>query len=184
MLEEGDGRLAILAVGDDDQNIYAFRGANVEFIRRFQKDYKCGTVYLVENYRSSDHIIQAANQLIAGNQDRMKREHPIRIDRLRKSEPAGGAWANRDPLAQGRVQRLLVENHFQQAHAVYAEIMRLKSLDPALDWADIAVLGRTKALVDGVRAFLADKQVPVRVGLGSGLPLHRMREVHGFLLGL
>ncbi len=183
-LEEGDGRLAILAVGDDDQNIYAFRGANVQFIRRFQEEYTCGTVCLVENYRSSNHIIQAANRLIAGNRDRMKREQPIRIDRLRQSEPAGGSWAERDPLAQGRVQRLRVGNHCQQSQAVYAEMMRLKSLDPSLDWADFAMLGRTRALVDGVRAFLEDKQVPARVGLSSGLPLQRVREVHRFLLAL
>jgi len=183
-LEEGNGRLSIMAVGDDDQNIYAFRGANVEFIRRFQEDYKCGTVYLVENYRSSDHIIQAANQLIAQNKDRMKREHPIRIDRLRRPEPAGGAWAKRDPLGQGRVQRLRVADPFHQAHAVFEEMMRLKSLDPALDWSDVAVLGRTKAVVDGVRAILEDKQVPVRIGLESGLPLHRVREVQWFLSGL
>jgi len=38
-LDEGEGRLSILAVGDDDQNIYTFRGANVRFIRQFHKDY-------------------------------------------------------------------------------------------------------------------------------------------------
>ncbi len=89
-LEEGDGRLAILAVGDDDQNIYAFRGANVDFIQRFQTDYNCRTIHLVENYRSSGHIIDAANTLISKNRDRMKAGHPIRIDRCRRAEAPGG----------------------------------------------------------------------------------------------
>ena len=43
-LEDGDGQLSIMAVGDDDQNIYAFRGANVEFIRKFQNDYQAKVV--------------------------------------------------------------------------------------------------------------------------------------------
>ena len=89
-LAEADGRLTIMAVGDDDQNIYAFRGANVQFIRRFQADYGATITYLVENYRSSRHIIGAANQLIGRNHDRMKGGYPIRIDRVRQDQPAGG----------------------------------------------------------------------------------------------
>ena len=52
-LDDADLKLSILAVGDDDQNIYTFRGANVEFIRRFQQDYEAEVHYLVENYRST-----------------------------------------------------------------------------------------------------------------------------------
>ncbi|MGB5833024.1 MAG: RecQ family ATP-dependent DNA helicase, partial [Thiohalocapsa sp.] len=76
-----DDRLTLLAVGDDDQNIYSFRGASVEYIRRFQQDYDAELHYLVENYRSSGYIIAAANALIGHNQERMKRDQPIRIDR-------------------------------------------------------------------------------------------------------
>jgi ATP-dependent DNA helicase RecQ len=180
-LEEGDGRLAIMAVGDDDQNIYAFRGANVEFIKHFQDDYKCASVYLVENYRSTANIILAANQLIAHNRDRMKHEHPIRINRQREADPPGGAWEQRDPLGKGRVQRLIVNDPYHQALAVFDEMMRLKSLDPALDWTRFAVLGRTRAMLDMVRAVLEKQKVPMRVSLESGLPLHRVREVHRFL---
>ncbi|HUC85782.1 MAG TPA: RecQ family ATP-dependent DNA helicase, partial [Candidatus Acidoferrales bacterium] len=71
-LDDPDLKLSILAVGDDDQNIYAFRGANVEFIRRFREDYEAEVHYLVENYRSTRHIIEAANHLIEVNRDRMK----------------------------------------------------------------------------------------------------------------
>ena len=88
-----------MAVGDDDQNVYAFRGANVAFIQRFQEDYtRSKTVYMVENFRSSGHIISAANQLIAANRDRMKGDHPIRINRRRKNDPPGGPWDTTDPL--------------------------------------------------------------------------------------
>src|SRR5664279_857244 len=68
-LEDADLKLSILAVGDDDQNIYAFRGANVEFIGRFQQDYEAEVHYLVENYRSTRYIIEAATDLIAANVD-------------------------------------------------------------------------------------------------------------------
>ena len=80
-LDDPDFKLSILAVGDDDQNIYAFRGTNVEFIRRFRQDYDADVHYLVENYRSTRYITEAANQFIACNTDRMKTEHPIRVDR-------------------------------------------------------------------------------------------------------
>src|SRR5439155_17308848 len=69
-LNDADLKLSILAVGDDDQNIYTFRGANVGFIRRFQRDYEAEVHYLVENYRSTRYIIEAANQLIGANTDR------------------------------------------------------------------------------------------------------------------
>ena len=46
--KEGDTRLSIMAVGDDDQNIYAFRKTSVGFIRRFTEDYQAEPVYLVE----------------------------------------------------------------------------------------------------------------------------------------
>ncbi len=90
--EEGERRMAILAVGDDDQNIYRFRGASVEFIRKFQHDYQADIHYLIENYRSTAHIIAAANCLIARNTERMKTGHPIRINAARQNLPPGGKW--------------------------------------------------------------------------------------------
>ncbi|MBK9685828.1 MAG: UvrD-helicase domain-containing protein [Betaproteobacteria bacterium] len=72
-LADPDAKLSIMAVGDDDQNIYSFRHASVEFIRRFQADYDgATTTYLVENFRSTQNIIAAANQVIQRAADRMK----------------------------------------------------------------------------------------------------------------
>ena len=105
-LEDEDGKLTLFAVGDDDQNIYAFRGASVEFIRRFQEDYGPRPSYLVGNYRSTGHIIAAANAVIEPARERMKAGHPIRIDRARAKGPPGGAWEALDPVARGRVQIL------------------------------------------------------------------------------
>ena len=180
-LNESEGRLSIMAVGDDDQNIYAFKGANVGFIKRFQEDYGARTVYMVENYRSSAHIIRAANQLIDANRDRMKIEHPIRINRQRKEDAPGGPWAKIDPLCQGRVQRLVVQTPAQQAEALYREMIRLKELKPSLAWDDCAILGRTHRVLTPVRALLEEKGLPIKRGLESGLPLYRIREIHHFL---
>ena len=79
--QDEDGKLSLFAVGDDDQNIYAFSGASVEFIRRFADDYAAKPAFLVENYRSTAHIIAAANAVIGPAADRMKRDQPIEIDR-------------------------------------------------------------------------------------------------------
>ena len=48
-LAEEDDRISLFAVGDDDQNIYAFIGASVEFIRRFEADYGASPAYLTDN---------------------------------------------------------------------------------------------------------------------------------------
>jgi ATP-dependent DNA helicase RecQ len=176
-LAEDDGRLSILAVGDDDQNIYTFRGANVHFIRQFQNDYSKNVIYLVENYRSSKHIIAASNALIRFNRDRMKGAYPICINRERQPNLPGGRWEHLDPVSKGRVQIVSVQDAVHQALYVKNEIDRLKKLDPKTDWTDMAVLSRTKAPLAAVRAVLEAAQYPVKTVLSKGLPLHRVREI-------
>ncbi|WP_437695034.1 3'-5' exonuclease, partial [Achromobacter xylosoxidans] len=66
------GGAAIFAVGDDDQSIYAFRGANVGNMSDFERDYARGTVIRLEqNYRSYGHILDSANALIGHNSGRL-----------------------------------------------------------------------------------------------------------------
>ena len=63
---------AIFAVGDDDQSIYAFRGANVGNMSAFERDFKVkNLIKLEQNYRSHGHILDSANYLIANNQKRL-----------------------------------------------------------------------------------------------------------------
>ena len=177
-----DARLTLLAVGDDDQNIYAFRGASVEYIRRFHQDYDAELHYLVENYRSSAHIIQAANALIAHNRARMKADQPIRIDRGRAQAPAGGRWAELDRHARGRVLVQQVPDAGRQAAAIVARMQTLHRLGGG-SWRDFAILARRHAVLAPVRALCEHMGIPVR--LGADLPgLHRIREIHAFLAAL
>lgn len=65
----------ICVVGDDSQSIYAFRGAKIENILNFQKDYpRCKVFRLEQNYRSTQTIVSAANSLIARNESRIKKD--------------------------------------------------------------------------------------------------------------
>ncbi|MGR9108838.1 MAG: UvrD-helicase domain-containing protein, partial [Gammaproteobacteria bacterium] len=179
-----DARLTFLAVGDDDQNIYAFRGSSNDFIHRFQQDYQASVEYLVENYRSTARIIDAANELISLHRNRMKVDHPIRIDHARKDDPAGGRFQRLDPLGQGRVQILEVpRDAIGQAVVVMTEFARLKSLDAAGDWSDFAVLARNRATLDPVRAWCHLHAVAYRMSErdGSGPKFHQTREAYRLL---
>lgn len=73
LLTEGNNNLFV--VGDDDQSIYGWRGAKIENIFKFQKDYPDHQVVRLEqNYRSTGHILKAANTLITHNEGRMGKE--------------------------------------------------------------------------------------------------------------
>jgi ATP-dependent DNA helicase RecQ len=181
-LDDADQKLSILAVGDDDQNIYTFRGANVRFIRQFQQDYDAEVHYLVENYRSTRHIIEATNLLIAANKDRMKTAHPIRIDRRRRMLDPGGEFARMDLSSRGKVRVIEVAYSSFQAQAVLDEIRRLNQIG-ASDWSGMAVLSREHADLAPIRALAERESIPIRwvAGRNAIPPLHRIRELHGFL---
>lgn len=182
---EEEGRLCIMAVGDDDQNIYAWRETNNQYIERFKQDYQAHISYLTDNYRSSDYIIGAANQIISHNPQRLKKEHPIHINAARQHHAPGGMWQTLDALRQGRVLRLQLQASLTasanvQAQAAMEELQRLLSLssEGVLDWQSCAVLARSHRYLwpvqawcekHGIRYFLAaDKE--------SELPIIRQRS--------
>jgi ATP-dependent DNA helicase RecQ len=181
-IDDADQRLAIVAVGDDDQNIYSFRGANVQFIRRFEHDYRADVHYLVENYRATRYLIEAANRLIANNTDRMKTAQPIRIDAQRELSPPGGEFGQRDPRTRSKVQRLAVPDEHAQAAAALAELERLHDLG-VTDWSSIAVLSRTHRELGQVRVLAEERGIPIRwwVDRNQIPPLHQVREIHTVL---
>ena len=142
-LADKDDKLSLFAVGDDDQNIYAFNGSSVEFIRRFEADYGAKPAFLSDNYRSTSHLISAANSVIEPARQRMKTGNPIHVDRAREKERPGGVWAERDPVSRGRVQVLLGgDTSISQAQTVVAELKRLSSLTSDWSWSTCAVVAR------------------------------------------
>ncbi|HNC51597.1 MAG TPA: RecQ family ATP-dependent DNA helicase [Accumulibacter sp.] len=180
-----ESRLNLFAVGDDDQNIYAFNGASVEFIRRFESDYAARTVPLVDNYRATAHLIDVANRLIAPAANRMKAAHPIRIDRARRREPAGGAWAKLDPVASGRVQILPAGSDARtQAIAVLGELQRLAGLAPAWDWARCAVIAREWKWLQPLRSLCEVRGIPVQMANEESAQFWRQRDTQLLLAWL
>ncbi len=173
-----DDKLTLMAVGDDDQNIYQFRGANIGFIRQFEQDYQARQHFLLENYRSSQHIINAANQLIQVNKDRMKQQQPIRINQGRLGLPAGGRWEKLDPLAKGRVQIISCQNELYQAQALTQELLRLRQLDNSLDWTQCAVLAKEWRTLNLLRTCFEAENIAMSLALpkNSQPPPFRIRE--------
>ena len=181
-LEDDAGKLTVFAVGDDDQNIYAFNGASVEFIRRFEADYGPKPTYLIANYRSTGHIVAAANAIIEPALKRMKAGHAIRIDRARAKDPPGGVWGELDPVSRGRVQILSVgRDPILQARAGMAELLRLAALAPNWDWSRCAVIARAWEYLVPVRAFCEANEIPAQMGDEEIPGFWRLREIRTFV---
>ncbi len=124
LLDGGENHF--FAVGDDDQSIYAFRGARPENMRRFLSELRAETVIRLEqNYRSTEKILQAANKLIARNKNRLGKTLTT----------AGGAG---EPVVLQKAASDLSE-----ADDIAAAVLRATEEDVCAD--DIAVLYRTNA---------------------------------------
>ena len=181
-LAEDDARLNLFAVGDDDQNIYAWKGASVRFIRRFAQDYRAKAEYLVENYRSSRHVIEAANRCIEGAAERLKRGHELRIDARRRRDPPGGPWAARDGIAAGKVQILNVKGgRLSQAVVAVEEFKRLSGLDPDWQWSRCAIIAKEWKDLDPARSACRARGIPVQSAREELQSFWRARETQRFL---
>jgi ATP-dependent DNA helicase RecQ len=177
-----DTRLNLFAVGDDDQNIYAFSGASVEFIRRFETDYAARAVHLVDNYRATAHLIDAANRLIAPAAHRMKAAQPIRIDRARRQQPPGGDGrrSTRWRRAASRSCRSVADAR-TQAVAVLGELQRLASLTPDWDWTRCAVIAREWQWLQPLRSFCELHGIPVQMAREESAQFWRQRDTQWLL---
>ena len=176
-LADEDDKLSLFAVGDDDQNIYSFRGSSVEFIRRFEADYGAKPAFLTDNYRSTNHIIAASNAVIEPSRERMKTGNPIQVDRTRSKESPGGAWAEIDPVAGGRVQILPGgDTPISQAQVVVAELKRLSNLSPNWNWSACAVAAREWSLLDPVRSLCELEGIPVQMANEEFTGIWHLRE--------
>jgi len=116
----------VCAVGDPDQSIYAFRGADIRNILEFERDFgETRTIALEQNYRSTNTILQSANAVIAHNRERKPKN----------------LWSE---LGEGEPVRVLeVEDEHAEARFVAAEIAML--VEEGYNGAEIAVFYRTNA---------------------------------------
>lgn len=181
-VQDDERKLSLFAVGDDDQNVYAFDGASVEFIRRFEEDYTAKPMFLTENYRSTAHIIAAANSIIAPAVGRMKAEHPITVNRARVKAAAGGDWQEIDPVGQGRVLVIPAgADPLAQAVVVMSELQRLLERAQTPDWAGTAVVAREWKYLDPVRSYCELNGIPVQMANEEASYFWRLREVQALL---
>lgn len=198
-LASSEDRLSLMAVGDDDQNIYEFNGTNVRYIRQFESDYQAIRFNLLENYRSSAHIIACANQVIAPARDRMKAGQALVINHARRNQPDGGCWHHQDPVLTGRVHILQVPASPLQAAALALDaLQRLYALRGDTQeggrWGHFAVLGHNHSDLDALHHLARQRSIPVRrfpkkdtrqdtAGKDDAttIPLHTSREGAGLL---
>ncbi|WP_244665927.1 RecQ family ATP-dependent DNA helicase [Pseudorhizobium halotolerans] len=181
-IDDKELRLSLFAVGDDDQNIYAFAGASIRFIRQFEADYSARPMFLVENYRSTAHIVAAANAVIAPAAARMKAGHDIAIDRKRSKAPPGGEMEALDPVARGRVQVLdCPSGDNAQAMTAIDELVRLSRLDPEWSWSRAAIIARDWRRLAPVRAYAETLGIPVEMANESLPSIWRLREMQQFI---
>lgn len=181
-VEDPDSRLSLFAVGDDDQNIYSFKGASVAFIRRFEEDYGAKATYLIENYRSTFNIIHAANRVIAPAAERMKSGHDIVVNRARRRARSGGELERVDMVVRGRVQVLVTgANRMMQAVAAVEELIRLSKLDIEWNWARTAVVARNWRDLHPVRSLCEAKGIPVQVADEEPVNFWRLREMQALI---
>ena len=181
-LSDAEAKLTLFAVGDDDQNIYAFKGSSVRYIRSFELDYNARPKFLTDNYRSTRHIIEAANTVIEPARDRMKVNNEIHIDKARANEAAGGPWADRDPVAGGRVQILPAgRDAISQAQATMTELQRLAGLESDWEWSACAVVARKWAYLEPVRSICELEGIPVQMANEEAPNVWHLRETQALL---
>ncbi|NJR40215.1 MAG: DNA helicase PcrA [Leptolyngbyaceae cyanobacterium CSU_1_4] len=156
-------------VGDADQSIYSFRAADFTILMDFQGDFGDGLhdddtrtmVKLEENYRSTDNIIQAANELIDNNTERIDKV-------LRPTRGAGESiYCHR------------AEDETDEANFVVSQIRDLELTNPELHWGSFAILYRTNAQSRAFEDVLVKYAVPYTVV--GGLRFYDRREVKDVL---
>ena len=139
----------VCVVGDTDQSIYAFRGADYRNILQFEKAFPdVYTVVLAQNYRSTQVILDAANAVISNNVERKPKE----------------LWTE---VGSGdKIVRYYAEDEDEEARFVVSELKRLHRHE-AINWREMAVFYRTNAQSRVIEEFLIDADIPYRVVGGT-----------------
>jgi DNA helicase-2/ATP-dependent DNA helicase PcrA len=151
----------ICVVGDDAQSIYAFRGANINNILNFQKDYENVQLYRLEqNYRSSKNIVEAANNVIDKNK--------TKLDKI--------VWTSNDDGPKIKVHRSLTDG--EEGRFVAATIFEQKMQNQMLN-GQFAILYRTNAQSRAMEDALRKRDIPYRIY--GGLSFYQRKEIKDVL---
>lgn len=151
----------ICVVGDDAQSIYAFRGANIQNILNFKKDYPdMKTFKLEQNYRSTKTIVNAANSVIAKNKDQFKKE----------------VWTQNEQGEKIKVFRALTDN--EEGAQIARSIFETKMSRQAHE-GNFAILYRTNAQSRAMEEALRKLNIPYRIF--GGLSFYKRKEIKDLL---
>lgn len=151
----------ICVVGDDAQSIYAFRGANINNILNFQRDYDQVKVYRLEqNYRSTKNIVQAANSIIDKNK--------TKLDKI--------VWTANEEGGKVKVNQCMTDA--DEGRFVASTIFETK-MNHQLKNGDFAVLYRTNAQSRAIEDALRKKDIPYRIY--GGLSFYQRKEIKDVL---
>ena len=141
LLAEGSGNLCV--VGDEDQSIYRFRGATIENILSFEKQFNARVIKLEQNYRSTETILDAANAVIKNNTQRKGKN----------------LWSD---LGEGeKIQLHLLQSEIDESNFIANTIMDLK--EQGESFKNNAVLYRSNAMSRSVELSLSKSGVPYRI---------------------
>ena len=147
----------ICVVGDDAQSIYSFRGANIENILNFKKDYPDFKLFKLEqNYRSTKNIVDAANSIIARNVDQIKKE----------------VWTSNDEGSQISVIRCSTDN--EEGRIITNKIYDIKQ-GTGGDYKDFSILYRTNAQSRSFEESLRKLGLPYKIY--GGLSFYQRKEI-------
>lgn len=147
----------LCVVGDDDQSIYGWRGANIRNILDFEKEFRdCKVIKLEQNYRSTQTILDAANSVIKNNTGRK----------------AKSLWT--DNVGGDKIQFLQGSNEYEEALFISNEIKRLTTYSD-MEYKDFAILYRINAQSRVIEEMLMRNAVPYKI-LG-GLKFYDRKEI-------
>jgi ATP-dependent DNA helicase UvrD/PcrA len=151
----------ICVVGDDAQSIYAFRGANIENIFSFKKDYPEHIIYKLEqNYRSTKNIVEAANSIIENNKVQIKKN----------------LWTEND--AGEKISIISAATDQEESKAISSTINEIKH-QKQTKHNDIAILYRTNAQSRVLEDSLRRTNIPYRIY--GGLSFYQRKEIKDIL---
>ncbi len=151
----------VCVVGDDSQSIYSFRGARIENILHFQKDYPNNKLFKLEqNYRSTQNIVDAANSIIEKNKNRIPKV----------------VWSDNDVGNKIDVKQFM--NELEEAINTVNGIIDARYSNH-IDFKDVAILYRTNAQSRSFEEALRKRNIPYKIY--SGVSFYQRKEIKDLL---